>query len=61
MAYVEKDKMKKYNANQQEKFKRYVGKIDKNMALQFDKKLKANNITFTLWLRNNIKRYLENF
>lgn len=61
MAYVEKDKMKIYNAKQQEKFKRYVGKIEKDTAIEFDKKLKANKITFTCWLKNNIERYLKNF
>lgn len=61
MAYVEKDKMKIYNAKQQEKFKRYVGKIEKDTAIEFDKKLKENKITFTCWLKNNIERYLKNF
>lgn len=61
MAYVEKDKMKIYNAKQQEKFKRYVGKIEKDIAIKFDKKLKENKITFTYWLKNNIERYLKNF
>ncbi len=60
MAYVEKDKMKIYNAKQQAKFKRYVGKIEKEIALKFDKKLKENNVTFTFWLKNNIDRYLKN-
>lgn len=60
MAYVEKDKMKIYNAKQQEKFKRYVGKVEKETASKFDKKLNENNITFTYWLKNNIERYLKN-
>jgi len=61
MAYVDKDKMKIYNAKQQEKFKRYTGKIEKETALQFDKKLSENNIKFSTWLKNNIDRYLKNF
>ena len=60
MAYVDKNKMKIYNKTQQEKFKRYTGKIEKELAEKFDKKLKDNNLTFTYWLKNNIKRYLEN-
>jgi hypothetical protein len=60
MAYVDKEKMKIYNANQQQKFKRYTGKVEKEIAEQFDKKLKENNIKFSYWLKNNIKRYLEN-
>ena len=60
MAYVDKEKMKIYNANQQQKFKRYTGKVEKEIAEQFDKKLKENNIKFIYWLKNNIKRYLEN-
>ena len=60
MAYVDKEKMKIYNANQQQKFKRYTGKVEKEIAEQFDKKLKENNIKFIYCLKNNIKRYLEN-
>lgn len=60
MAYVDKEKMKIYNANQQQKFKRYTGKVEKEIAEQFDKKLKENNIKFSFWLKSNIKRYLEN-
>lgn len=60
MAYVDKEKMKIYNANQQQKFKRYTGKVEKEIAEQFDKKLKENNIKFSYWLKSNIKRYLEN-
>lgn len=60
MAYVDKNKMKIYNKKQQEKFKRYTGKVEKEIAVQFDKKLKDNNISFSYWLKNNIKRYLEN-
>lgn len=60
MAYVDKEKMKIYNANQQQKFKRYTGKVEKEIAEQFDKKLKDNNIKFSYWLKSNIKRYLEN-
>ena len=60
MAYVDKDKMKIYNAKQQEKFKRYTGKIEKEIASEFDKKLKENNLTFSYWLKNNINRYLKN-
>ncbi len=61
MAYVEKDKMKIYNKAQREKYKQYSGKIDKEIAKQFDEKLRNNNLTFTEWLKNNIKRYLQNF
>lgn len=60
MAYVEKDKMKIYNKTQQEKFKRYTGKVEKDIAIRFDQKLKDNKITFSYWLKQNIKRYLEN-
>ncbi len=60
MAYVEKDKMKIYNKIQQEKFKRYTGKVERDIALKFDAKLKENNTNFTYWLRNNIKKYIEN-
>lgn len=60
MAHVEKEKMRIYNATQQNKFKRYTGKIERNIAEQFDKKLKENNISFTYWLKNNIERYLKN-
>ncbi len=60
MAYVEKDKMKIYNKTQQEKFKRYTGKVEKETAVKFDEKLKNSNMTFSFWLNQNIKRYLEN-
>lgn len=60
MAYVEKEKMKIYNAKQQEKFKRYTGKIEKDVATSFDNKLRENGVNFTTWLKNNIDRYLKN-
>ena len=60
MAYVEKDKMKIYNKTPLEKFKSYTGKVEKETAVKFDEKLKNSNMTFSFWLNQNIKRYLEN-
>ena len=40
--------------------KQFAAYIPNDMAIKFEKKLKDNNITFTHWLKSNIKRYLDN-
>lgn len=56
MAISNKEKHKRRVLNN----KRYNAYINKDLAFNFDDKLKKNNITFSSWLRENIKKYLEN-
>ena len=42
------------------KNKKYNAYIDKETAEKFDKKLKENKMTFSIWLRERINKYLRN-
>lgn len=43
-----------------EKNKKYNAYISKDTAEKFDKKLKENKLTFSVWLRERIDKYLRN-
>ena len=43
-----------------EKNKKYNAYIDKETAEKFDRKLKENKMTFSVWLRERINKYIRN-
>lgn len=42
------------------KYKRFVVDVDKEIAEQFQEKLKNENITYSDWVKLHIKKFLEN-
>lgn len=49
----------KESAWEKEKYERIVGKIDKELGIDFKNALKNNGTNFSQWLTNEAKKYLK--
>lgn len=52
--------LKKENEWRKQKYKRFVVDVDLNTAKAFQEKLKENNITYSEFVKEKIKKFLEN-
>ena len=52
---------KKENEWRKNKYKRYVVDIEKDLAEEFSEKLKNDGKPYSIWVKENIKKYLKKF
>lgn len=53
--------IKKESEWRKTKYKRFVVDVDKETAEEFQKKLQEENITYSDWVKQHIKKYLKKF
>ncbi len=51
--------LKKETEWRKTKYKRFVVDVDKDIAEQFQEKLKEENTTYSEWVKVHIKKYLK--
>lgn len=51
--------IKKESEWRKKKYKRLVVDVDKDTAEQFQQKLQDNEITYSEWVKDHIKKYLK--
>ena len=52
---------KKENEWRRKKYKRYVVDIEKDLAEEFSNKLQEDKKPYSIWVKENIQKYLKKF